>query len=104
MIVGVHHTSLVKASEMHGALRQASAKGQVTWDEFDAATLDDCRTLGKVIDAPKKIVEPGGTPLFFVERSRDANPLYIPARADAQQLRRNCDADPLDAPLVSMIE
>ena len=84
LMIGIHHTSLVKAVEMHGALRQAAAKGQVTWDNFDTATLDDYRTYGRSIDDPKKIVEPDGTPLFIMESMGNADALYTLTRADVQ--------------------
>ena len=84
LIVCVHHTSLVKAVEMHSVLRQAAAKGQVTWDDFDAAVLDDYRTYGRIIDDPKNIVEPDGKQLFIMESAGDADALYTLTRADVQ--------------------
>src|SRR5512141_1330023 len=71
LVVCVHHPSLTKAVEMHGILRQAAARHQVVWDEFDAAKLDEYRTHGKVIVAPQDIAKPDGTPLFLAERPTD---------------------------------
>lgn len=84
LIVCVHHTSLVKAVEMHGILRQAAAKGQMTWDDFDAAVLDDYRKFGRIIDDPKNIAEPDGERLFIMESAADADALYTLTRADVQ--------------------
>jgi len=84
LIICVHHPSLGKAVEMHGLLRQAAAKHQVAWDDFEAAALDDYSTYGKVIDAPENIAEPDGTPLFHIEKVVDADALYTLTRSDVQ--------------------
>ena len=69
---------------MHGILRQAAVKHQVTCDDFEAAVLDEYRTYGKVIDDPQNIAAPDGAPLFRLERARDDDALYTLTRADVQ--------------------
>ncbi len=69
---------------MYSVLRQAAAKGQVTWDDFDAAVLDDYRTFGRIIDDPKNIAEPDGKQLFIMESAGDVDALYTLTRADVQ--------------------
>src|SRR3990172_2739204 len=53
LIVCMHHPSIVKGVEIHTILREAAAKHQVAWDDFEAAELDEYRTYGKVIDDPQ---------------------------------------------------
>ena len=84
LIVCVHHSSIVKGAEMHAILRQAAAEHQVAWDDFEAAKLDDYRTLSKPIVTPQDIARPDGTPLFSIERAADTNALYTLTRANVQ--------------------
>ena len=84
LIVCVHHSSVVKGAEMHGILRQAAANHEVAWDDFEAAKLDEYRTLGKAIVAPQDIAKPDGTPLFQVERAADTDALYTLTREHVQ--------------------
>ena len=68
---------------MHAVLLQAGAEHQVAWDDFEAAKLDEYRTLGKAVVTAQEIAKPDGAPLFLVERAADTDALYTLTRARA---------------------
>jgi hypothetical protein len=62
LIVCVHHPSVSEDAGMD--LYESLTEEQVTWDDLEAAAVDEYRLLGRPIEGPEVICRRGGEPLF----------------------------------------
>jgi hypothetical protein len=62
LIVCVHHPSSAEDAGMD--LYEALRERQVSWDDMEAAAVDEYRLLGKPVEGLEVICRPDGTPLF----------------------------------------
>lgn len=85
LIVCMHHPSLDEDAgmDLYDTLRQARDNHRVTWDELEAADVDEYRVFGKIIAGPDNIFEPDGKPLF-PEPETDSPILFTLSRDNVQ--------------------
>ena len=62
LIVCVHHPS--SASDAGMDLYEVLARHEITWDDLEAAAVEEYRLLGKPIESLEVIHKPDGVPLF----------------------------------------
>lgn len=68
LIVCVHHPSALEdvGMDLYEALREAVVEHQMTWDDLEAAAVEEYQRLGKPIEGFEGICWPDGTRLFPV--------------------------------------
>ena len=85
LVVCVHPPSLGESAgmDLYDLLRKTRQKHRVTWDDFEAAHVEEYRQFGKIVVSPDNIFDPDGT-LLFPEPDDDPELLFYLTREDVQ--------------------